>query len=173
MRTPTLGFNPRGWVREKKVWRDGERLGRFEEKSSPSGGCERWGAGFLLQRHKSRKKAECRFNLSLSLNSKWPRPTNPTINNRVAHTNTTTNGGCGYHFHFLFCFLFYFSIYFNFICLFCFGYGWDSFFFFFSFFFSFLGLVCWLGLVAKGWWICVNSDECVYCWSVCVFNFEL
>ena len=90
-------------------------------------------------------EAECRFNLSLSLNLKWLRTTNPTINDRVAHTSTTTNGGRRYHSPFLFCFLFYFSIYFNFICL------------FFSF--SFLsGLVCWLGLVARSWWMCVNLD---------------
>ena len=96
-------------------------------------------------------KVECRFNLSLSLNSKWPRPTNPTINNKVAHTNTTTNGGRSYHSPFLFCFLFYFSIYFNFICLFCFGYGRD--FFFFGLLIRFgckkLMNVCKFGLLSK------------------------
>ena len=53
LRTSAWGFGLRGWVREKKVWRDGERRGRFEEKSSPSGGCERQSASFLLQRHRS------------------------------------------------------------------------------------------------------------------------
>ena len=115
-------------------------------------------------------KAECKFNLSLSLNSKWPRPTNPTINNRVAHTNTTTNGGRGYHFHFLFCFLFYFSIYFNFICLFCFGYGRDSFFFFFSFLgFSLLirfGCKRLMNMCKFGWMCVLLKCLCFQFWIV-------
>ena len=110
-------------------------------------------------------EVECRFNLSLSLNSKWSRPMNPTINDRAAHTRTTTNGGRCYHSPFLFCNVFYFSIYFNFICLFFFFF----FFVLFCFCFFVFGLVCWLGLVARSWWMCVNSDECVYCWSVCKY----
>ena len=107
-------------------------------------------------------EVECRFNLSLSLNSKWSRPMNPTINDRAAHTRTTTNGGRCYHSPFLFCNVFYFSIYFNFICLFFF-----LFFVFFFFCFVFFLFFCfWFGLlirfgckklmnVCKFRWMCV------------------
>ena len=77
-------------------------------------------------------EVECRFDtsLSLSFNSKWPRPTNLTIND---------NGDTYQHHHqwwlslslslpLLFSFLFLYL--FIFICLFCFGYGWYSLFFF-------------------------------------------
>ena len=58
MRTSAWGFGLRGRVSEKKVWRDGQRPSQFKEKSSPSGGCERESAGFLLQRHRSGNRGE-------------------------------------------------------------------------------------------------------------------
>ena len=102
--------------------RYGKRQGWFEEKSSLSGGCEWRSAGFLLQKHRSRNRGRVQvWSFSLSLNSKWPRPTNSTIND---------NGDTYQHHHqwwpllslslpLLFSFLFLYL--FIFICLFCLG----------------------------------------------------
>ena len=86
MRTSAWGFGLRGWVREKKVWRDGERLGRFEEKSSPSGGCERQSASFLLQRQIwEQRQSAGSISLYSTRNDRDPR-TQPSTTGRHAPT---------------------------------------------------------------------------------------